>query len=225
MTEKRTELPGSHGEHELQKRHGTCKRASAFYKKQVLDHINDTMRQFIARQEMVFVATADSSGECDCSLRAGFPGFLHVLDEKTLLYPEYRGNGVMASLGNVSENPHVGLFFADFFDSTLGLHVNGKAKVAENDELLGWLDLPENVRRDVLATDGRRPERWVVVDVEEAYIHCSKHVPRLQKLDKTIHWGSDDEGHKGGDGFNVGRSSSGEPCRTQEEPGAARGPG
>ena len=52
-------------------------------------------------------------------------------------------------------------------------------------------------------TAGRRPERWVVVRVEEAYIHCSKHVPRLAKLDKAIPWGTDDPVAKGGDHFGV----------------------
>jgi uncharacterized protein len=58
-----------------------------------------------------------------------------VLDEKTLAYPEYRGNGVMSSLGNISENPHVGLLFVDFTDK-IGLHVNGRARIVENDEFL-----------------------------------------------------------------------------------------
>jgi hypothetical protein len=94
------------------------------------------MREFILKQEMVFIATADSKGECDCSVRAGKQGFVRVLNEKTLLYPEYRGNGVMASMGNILENPHIGMTFIDFFEHTIGLHVNGKAKIIENDELL-----------------------------------------------------------------------------------------
>ena len=172
----------------------------------MLNHLNTSMREFIARQEMVFIATADSKGECDCSLRAGVPGFVRALDEKTLLYPEYRGNGVMASLGNISENPHVGMFFADFFGSTIGLHVNGNARIVESSELPNHFDLSEEVRQDLSGKGGRKPERWVVVEVEEAYIHCSKHIPLLKKLDKTIRWGTDDETHKGGDYFKV-RSS------------------
>ena len=53
-----------------------------------------------------------------------------------LLCPEYRGNGVMASMGNILENSHIGMTFIDFFENTIGLHVNGKAKIVENDELL-----------------------------------------------------------------------------------------
>lgn len=215
-----SELPGSQGEHDLQKRYSTGKRASAFYDKQMLDHLNTSMREFIARQEMVFIATADSTGECDCSSRAGLPGFVRVLDEKTLLYPEYRGNGVLASLGNISENSHVGMFFADFFGSTIGLHVNGNARIFESSELSGSFDLSDEVMEDIAVKGRREPERWVVVEVEEAYIHCSKHIPLLKKLDKRIHWGTDDETHKGGDYFKVKnsrRTSDGSPPQEDTE--------
>jgi predicted pyridoxine 5'-phosphate oxidase superfamily flavin-nucleotide-binding protein len=63
---------------------------------------------------MVWIATADAHGACDCSFRAGPPGFVQVLGDRTVLYPEYRGNEVMASLGNIAENPHVGMVFLDF---------------------------------------------------------------------------------------------------------------
>ncbi len=88
---------GSCGEHDLQERYGNRKRADAFYKHQMLSYLNPQMRTFIARQEMFFLSTADGHGECDVSFRAGEAGFVHVLDEKILVYPEYRGNGVMAS--------------------------------------------------------------------------------------------------------------------------------
>ena len=197
-------LPGSRGEHALQRAHGTERRAEAFYKHQVLDRLNDRMREFIAGQELMFVSTADAAGNCDCSVRAGPPGFVVVVDERTLAYPEYRGNGVMASLGNISENEHIGLLFVDFFRSTVGCHVNGEARVVENDALLASAGaLREAVGRALADTAGRRPERWVVVRVEEAYIHCSKHIPLLAKGDKNIPWGTDDPAAKGGDHFGV----------------------
>ena len=120
---------GSEGERILQKKVGSENKASAFYDKQMLDYLNPYMREFILKQEMVFIATADSKGECDCSFRAGKQGFVRVLNEKTLLYPEYRGNGVMASMGNILENPHIGMTFIDFFEHTIGLHVTGKQKL------------------------------------------------------------------------------------------------
>ena len=159
------------------------------------------MREFISKQEMVFIATADSKGECDCSFRAGKQGFVRVLNEKTLLFPEYRGNGVMASLGNILKNEHIGMTFIDFFEYTIGLHVNGEAKIVENDELLA------NTTQSSIANDiqeeGTTPERCIFITVEEAYIHYSKHIPHLKKLDKRIHWGTDKEAHKGGDFFKA----------------------
>lgn len=196
-------LPGSTGEHQAQAEFGTTRQALNFYHKQMLNHLNPLMREFIARQEMVFIATADAHGECDCSFRAGVPGFVRVLDETTLVYPEYRGNGVMASLGNIRGNPHIGMIFVDFFQSTVGLHVNGKAGVVDNEALLARVDVTPEMIIPIQTTGGRCPERWILVEVEEAYIHCSKHVPLLQKLDTDIHWGTNDENQKGGDYFKA----------------------
>lgn len=75
-------LPGSAGEHLLQNKQGSQDRARTFYERQVLDHLNERMRIFVGRQSMMFIATADGAGECDCSFRAGLPGFVHVLDER-----------------------------------------------------------------------------------------------------------------------------------------------
>ena len=196
--------PGSSGEHRLQEEYGSQQRADAFYDAQMLDHLNERMMRLIERQEMMFVATADGEGECDSSFRAGLPGFVVVLNDKTLIYPEYRGNGIYASLGNITENPHIGILFVDFLETTIGLHVNGKAAVVDNEQLLQHGDLPNGIREAIQVDGGRKPERWVQVSVEEAYIHCSKHVPRLAKVDKKIHWGSDDESCKGGDFFAAG---------------------
>ncbi len=195
IEEQRRELPGSRGEHELQETLGTTRRARAFYGNQVLDHVNAHMCEYLARQEMMFVSTADAAGNCDCTFRAGPPGFVRVFDVRTVAYPEYRGNGVMASLGNLMENARIGLLFLDFFATTVGLHINGTAKIVENDDLVP-LNGSDNC-------GGPPPERWVVIDVDEAYIHCSKHVPRLMKMPKDIDWGTDDMVKKGGDFFKA----------------------
>lgn len=192
---------GSAGERILQQRYGSRTRAEAFYREQVTAQLNDAMRDFVGRMEMVFVSTADAGGNCDCSFRSGPRGFVRALDEHTLAYPEYRGNGVMASQGNIVENGHVGLLFVDFFETTVGLHVNGRAHIAEGEEFAARV-VPGTEVPDTAA--GRpTPERWVVVEVEEAYIHCSKHVPLLAKQDKAIAWGTDDVRLKGGDYFRV----------------------
>jgi predicted pyridoxine 5'-phosphate oxidase superfamily flavin-nucleotide-binding protein len=203
MSSEEISLPGSDGEHAVQERWDAVDRARAFYDRQMLDHLNEQMCDFIARQEMVFVATADAHGECDNSFRAGEPGFVVPLDPKTLVYPELRGNGVYATLGNLAENPHIALMFVDFFDDLIGLHVNGKASVVEHERLLADERVTVPLLEVLTRQGGRRPERWVAVHVEEAYIHCSKHIPRLAKLDRQVDWGTDDAKRKGGDYFEV----------------------
>lgn len=195
--------PGSKGEHELQKKLNTEKRALAFYNSQLLNHLNPEMCQFIAAQEMVFVSTSDLEGNCDASFRAGHAGFVTILNEKTLLFPEHRGNGVMASMGNISENPHIGMFFVDFYQNAIGLHVNGKAEILSSEELEADPDLSGKIKLPPKNSGARKPVSWIRVEVEEAYIHCSKHIPLMQKTDKTINWETDDEKLKGGDFFNA----------------------
>ena len=153
-------MPGSCGEHDLQERYGNRKRADAFYKNQMLSYLNPQMRTFIARQEMFFLSTADGHGECDVSFRAGEAGFVYVLDETILVYPEYRGNGVTASLGNITENPHAALLFVDFIRDKIGLHVNGAARILSNEELLACPDVSAALRADIAETDGRPSGRW-----------------------------------------------------------------
>jgi uncharacterized protein len=187
------------GEHILQERNGTTERASQFYANQLSDRLTPRMIEFIGRMEMAFIATSDAAGECDCSFRAGSPGFIRVLDERTMAYPELRGNGVMASLGNIVENPHIGIIMIDFTRDLIGLHVNGDAEIVtpEYMQALGGSQ-PEEP-----AGGGRRPVQWVLVRVIEAYIHCSKHIPKLVPQSRVRHWGTDNPRHKGGDFFGV----------------------
>jgi len=160
---------GTPGERDMQMRLKSGERAQRFYDRQMQDRLSGKMVDLISRQEMVFVATADANGNCDCSPRFGNAGFVLVLDDTTLAYPEYRGNGVFASLGNIAENPHIGLVFIDFFESTVGLHVNGIAGSYQATELppalAAYLDSKPHPTEPAI-------ECWVVITVEEAYIHC-----------------------------------------------------
>ncbi|WP_235865263.1 pyridoxamine 5'-phosphate oxidase family protein, partial [Streptomyces cacaoi] len=195
--------PGSDGEHRLQQRLGTTERADRFYDEQVLDHLNPRMQEFVARQEMFFLATADRHGSCDSTFRAGPPGFLRVLDDRTLVFPEYRGNGVHASLGNIEENPQLGILLVDFLMARIGLHINGRAELVEDADLRAVTpDLPED------PVPGRRAVLWVRITVEEAYIHCAKHIPQMQKAPRRSarDWGTDDYKRKGGDFFGAARA-------------------
>jgi hypothetical protein len=102
----------------------------------------------------------------------------------------------MASLGNINENPQVGLLLVDFFDDVIGLHVNGHAQIVDAADALRTGRV-----RDIEVAPGRRPSVWVEVAVEEAYVHCSKNIPHLS-------WRPDDlrlagVRRKGGDYFGA----------------------
>lgn len=177
----RTEdLPGSEGEHTLQEQFGTRERAERFYEEAMNDHLTDRMQEFVQERIMFFLSTADGNGETDCSPRFGPAGFVNVLDDDRLCYPEYRGNGVQASLGNMTENPHASMLFIDWWDTTVGCHVNGE------------IELHETMAEATDLTDGDRTKVWVELHVEEAYIHCAKHVPELSIEEFDPPWGTDD---------------------------------
>ena len=95
----------------------------------------DDDKAFIQRCRMFFLATADARGQPDCSYKGGLPGFVRVLDDRTLAIPDYDGNGQYRSWGNVRVNPQVGLLFVDF-ETPKRLRVNGTAVVSQDDALL-----------------------------------------------------------------------------------------
>lgn len=197
-------LPGSDGEHALQVELGNEKKALGFYNNQMLDYLNLEMQEFVEKQSMMFVASSDAHGECDCTFRAGEAGFVRVVGNKHILWPEYRGNGVTASGGNVKENPHMGVLFIDFVEDTIGLHINGKAQLRADGAFDG---LPDDVQTAIAAenaiTGGKKPVFWFLLEVEEAYAHCAKHIPRFKPVDKFLDWGTDDTVKKGGDYFKA----------------------
>jgi uncharacterized protein len=99
--------------------------------------IDDADRAFIERMDMFFLATADAEGRPQCSYKGGDPGFVRVLDERTVAFPNYDGNGMYLSMGNLLENPHVGMLFVDFVAARPSrLRLNGIASIDERDELL-----------------------------------------------------------------------------------------
>ncbi|MGZ6622311.1 MAG: pyridoxamine 5'-phosphate oxidase family protein [Solirubrobacteraceae bacterium] len=94
-------------------------------------------RAFIERMDMFFLATADADGRPQCSYKGGDPGFVQVLDERTIAFPNYDGNGMYLSMGNLLQNPHVGMLFIDFVSARPSrLRLSGIASIDEHDELI-----------------------------------------------------------------------------------------
>lgn len=100
------------------------------------DQIGDAYRVFIESRDMFFLATADEHGAPQCSYKGGDPGFVRVVDEHTIAFPLYDGNGMFLSAGNIEVNPQVGLLFVDLEGGTR-LRFNGIASIDDDDPLLG----------------------------------------------------------------------------------------
>src|SRR5437588_9055961 len=122
------------GSRQLQDQFGTRRLADRVEDKTVSATIDDNARQFIERMDMFFLATADEHGKPQCSYKGGDPGFVRVLDEQTIAFPSYDGNGMFMSLGNLARNPQVGLLFVDF-QNQWRLRLNGVATLEQNDPL------------------------------------------------------------------------------------------
>ena len=152
------------GEREAQQRWGRAdSREPARLARLMLDHVPLEYHARLEAAPFFFLATSDAAGRCDCSFKGGGPGIVRMLDARRLAFADLDGNALFMSLGNVLENPHVGLLFIDFADGAR-LRVNGRARV-----------------EDTGATCALFPQapRAVVVSIEEVTPNCAAHVPRL----------------------------------------------
>jgi len=100
----------------------------------VTDHIDEFAREFIERSPFLILSTADADGNCDASPKGDAPGFVKILDKKTILIPDRPGNKLAYGHENVLSNPHVGLLFM-IPGTTETLRVNGRAELDASDEL------------------------------------------------------------------------------------------
>jgi uncharacterized protein len=125
---------------ELQDRFDTRRLADRIDERIVRETIDDDDRAFIEGVDMFFIATADAEGRPQCSYKGGDPGFVRVLDDRTIAFPLYDGNGMYLTAGNALVNPNVGLLFVDF-EQRRRLRLNGTASVSGDDPLLA--DYPE----------------------------------------------------------------------------------
>ena len=131
-----TREPAYHaGMRELQDRCDTRRLADRLDEKLARAAFTPADRAFIESRPLFFIATADASGRPDCSHKGGAPGFVRVTADDELAFPDYDGNGMFRTLGNVLVNPAVALLFIDF-ERPDRLRVNGSARVCEDDPLL-----------------------------------------------------------------------------------------
>ena len=134
--------------------------------RKVITSLDKHCRKYISLSPFLLIATADKNGNMDVSPKGDPPGFVQVLDDKTLAIPDRPGNKRADGFINIIENPRVGLFFLlPGYRETL--RVAGSARIVRDEAL-----------RDSLAVNGKSPALALAVDVEEAFFHCAKCVIR-----------------------------------------------
>jgi hypothetical protein len=123
------------GSRELQDRFDTRRLADRIEQRLVAERIGDEEKAFIESLDMFFLATADEDNQPSCSYKGGEPGFVRVVDPRTIAFPNYDGNGMFLSMGNLARNRRVGLLFIDFVRPKR-LRISGEASAHFDDPLL-----------------------------------------------------------------------------------------
>ncbi len=154
---------------ELQDRFDTRRIADRIDELLVHDFVDPGSKTFIESRDMMFVSTVDADGQPTCSYKGGDPGFVRVLDEKTLAFPAYDGNGMFLTLGNMAATAKVGLLFIDF-ERPSRVRVHGNARVNVDDPLLG---------------EWARAMLVVRVDVTEVFPNCPRYIHRMQPVERS----------------------------------------
>jgi predicted pyridoxine 5'-phosphate oxidase superfamily flavin-nucleotide-binding protein len=132
----------------------------------------DDDRQFVEGAAYFFLATADADGRPDCSFKGGMPGFVRVTGPAELAFPDYDGNGMFKSLGNLTVNPNVGLLFIALHDRPRRLRVNGTATVNRSDPLL-----PLTVGAQLI----------VRVTARAIFPNCPRYIPGMQLVEPSLY--------------------------------------
>jgi uncharacterized protein len=153
----------------LQDRFDTRRLADRIEERIVREVIDADDRAFIEARDMFFIATTDEDGKPQCSYKGGEPGFVRVVDEHTLVFPVYDGNGMFLTAGNLLATGNVGLLFIDF-EGRKRLRLNGLATVDEEDPLLQ-----------------EYPEAQLVVRVRatEVFPNCPRYIHEYELVNRS----------------------------------------
>jgi predicted pyridoxine 5'-phosphate oxidase superfamily flavin-nucleotide-binding protein len=157
------------GSRSLQDRFDSRRLADRLEERRVTDVIDDGDRAFIESMDMLFIATADEDGRPTCSYKGGEPGFVRVLDERTIAFPCYDGNGMFLSFGNLLVNPEVGLLFISF-ERGRRLRLDGTATVDPDDEL---------------AASWPGAQLVIRVRAREVFPNCPRYIHRYELVERS----------------------------------------
>ena len=135
----------------------------------VHDTISEADKAFIDGMDMFFLASVDDRGRVNSSYKGGEPGFVRVIDDRTIAFPYYDGNGMYLSMGNVSANGQVGLLFIDF-ERQRRIRFNGEATIDAGDPLMA--EFPE-------------AEFIVRVRAREVFANCPRYIHKLKLVQRS----------------------------------------
>lgn len=154
---------------ELQEIFETRKLADLVEENVVHKEISEAERSFIETRDMFFLSSVNDAGWPTVSYKGGDPGFVKVVDQRTLAFPSYDGNGMFLSMGNIGADPRIGLLFIDFEDPKR-LRVQGEATISQDDPLADFYEEADLIVR---------------VSVSDVIPNCPRYVHRYQKLDSS----------------------------------------
>lgn len=161
------------GNRELQAHFGSEALADRLFEHTHRSALTDEDRQFIESRAFFFLATASADGAPDCSFKGGTPGFVRVPSPDLLVFPDYDGNGMFRSLGNIRVNAQVGLLFIAMDAAPRRLRVNGRAMVV--------LDDPE-----MKTFPGA--QALIRVTPEHVFPNCPRYIPDVSSGASSIYW-------------------------------------
>jgi len=143
--------------------------ASPKAKTKVKNFLNEQIQGFIRHSPFAVMSSSNADGDCDASPKGGLPGFIKVVDERTLLIPDIGGNRLFQTYQNFESNPKVGLvFMIPGMDTTA--RVNGRVEVVDRAQLQA-----QGVEPEVLNPDGNSGLiQGILVHVDESYLHCPR---------------------------------------------------
>jgi uncharacterized protein len=166
------------GNRALQSRFGSTALADRLLKVTHRTVFTDADKAFIESVPFFFLATADDEGRPDCSFKGGPPGFVRVTDAAELVWPDYDGNGMFKSLGNVAANPAVGLLFIAMGGAPKRLRVNGRATLSFDDPMMA---------------EFKGAQILIRVAVEHIFPNCPRYIPNTETGKPSIYIPGDHE--------------------------------
>ncbi len=176
------------GNLQLQEKFGT-RRLAERLKDRATETLGAEQREMIESANMFFLATCDDRGLPTCSYKGGDPGFVRVVDEGTIAFPNYDGNGKYQSMGNLLQNPNVGILFIDF-EGQLRLRLQGEASIDDNDPLLAEYHEAEFIVRVKLSEAYPNCPRYIH---KRKFVESSEYVPQTGRETPQPEWKSSPE--------------------------------